>query len=218
MPTRSQLRWTKQNGRRSSAPSPATIRFWWSRQTETPQASFGSGLCSMYSRNEAPVYRALKRNQTSTPMAAGRTTSAQSCHSVAQLSRKPCGSAVEPDVTERRFDRSPRIARTISSLPLRSAIRMVAEFMPLVDCSSFLRSEGGMSSTDRYTSVLSPTEMKMVELFKVTRDIQTPRYGTQDEAAWGTLATSGTERSSPACSRVTWIKLSAAFDSALSLR
>src|SRR5450755_3627112 len=72
---------------------------------------------------------------------------------------------------DRRLDGKPRIARTISSLPLRSAIRMVAELMPLVDCSSFLRNAGGTSFTERYTSVLFPTEIKMVELFNVTRDM-----------------------------------------------
>src|SRR5579864_9604704 len=75
---------------------------------------------------------------------------------------------------ERRLEGRPRIARTISSLPLRSAMRMVAELMLLVDCSSFLRRGGGTSSTERNTSVLFPTEMKIVELFKVTRDISNP--------------------------------------------
>ena len=44
------------------------------------------------------------------------------------------------DSFDRKLDGKPRMARTISSLPFRSAIRMVAELMPLVDCSSFLRS------------------------------------------------------------------------------
>jgi len=41
------------------------------------------------------------------------------------------------------------IARAISSLPRRSAIRMVAEFNPFVDFSSFLRNSAGTSFTDR---------------------------------------------------------------------
>src|SRR5215472_13083021 len=108
-------------------------------------------------------------------MAAGRSNSAQSCQRMLQLIRgrgSSCAS-LRRELLKRdfRLDGSPRIARTISSLPFRSAIRMVAELMLLVDCSSFLRSGGGTSFTERKTSVLSPTEMKMVELFTVTRDI-----------------------------------------------
>jgi len=86
-------------------------------------------------------------------MAAGTRNSAQSCHTLAQAigfrSARGASSRSEVDSFERRLEGKPRMARTISSLPLRSAIRMVAELMPLVDCSSFLRSEGGTSATER---------------------------------------------------------------------
>src|SRR5271170_2848309 len=109
-------------------------------------------------------------------MAAGSKNSAQSCHRLDHVTAGFClaggvSSRAAVEIRERRFDGKPRMARTISSLPLRSAIRMVAELMLLVDCSSFLRRGGGTSATDRYTSVLSPTEIKIVELFSVTRDI-----------------------------------------------
>src|SRR5450759_279893 len=74
---------------------------------------------------------------------------------------------------ERTLDGSPRMARTISSRPRRSAIRIVAELMPLVDCSSFFRKRGGTSATDRKIWILSPTEMKIVELLTVRRDMRT---------------------------------------------
>ena len=99
------------------------------------------------------LYLALKSSQTATPMAAGSRNSAQSCHRLAHAmgfrSARGVSSRSEVDSFDRRLDGKPRMARTISSLPLRSAIRMVAELMPLVDCSSFLRSEGGTSATDR---------------------------------------------------------------------
>src|ERR1700727_1249802 len=107
-------------------------------------------------------------------MAAGSRNSAQSCHRPDQVtagfgSGRGVSSRTAVEMRERRFDGKPRMARTISSLPLRSAIKIVAELMPLVDCSSFLRRAGGTSATDLYTSVLLPTEMKIVELFSVTR-------------------------------------------------
>src|SRR5437763_10822462 len=51
---------------------------------------------------------------------------------------------------------------------------MVAELRLLVVCSSFRRSGGGTSSTERYTLVSSPMEMKMVDVFNVTRGIAEP--------------------------------------------
>ena len=44
-----------------------------------------------------------------------------------------------------------RIALAISLRPRRSAIRMVAEFAPLVDFKSRVRNPAGTSSTERYT-------------------------------------------------------------------
>src|SRR5580704_12758939 len=120
-------------------------------------------------------YFRVNNSHAASPTAAGSRISAQSWNKSVQRStaRDSWRASLRSEVVRRdlRPEGSPRMARTISSLPLRSAIRMVAELMPLVDCSSRLRRVGGTSSTERYTSVLLPTEMKMVELFKVTRDM-----------------------------------------------
>ena len=72
-----------------------------------------------------------------------------------------------------------------------------------MDCSSCLRSGGGTSLTERYTSVLLPTEMKIVELFKVTRDMAKACSPTQFDTAAGKSERSATERPFPACSNIT---------------
>src|SRR3981081_1122658 len=144
------------------------------------------------------VYLKVNSSHTATNIAPGRSISAQSCHSKAQrlelrVSRL---ASLRSDVVrrDRRLDGSPRIARTISSLPLRSAIRIVAELIPLVDCSSFFRSAGGTSSTGGEKYVFVPSEMKMVELFKVTRDIRRNPQARVDTASGVSF---------PACSNIT---------------
>src|SRR5579871_6323130 len=122
-------------------------------------------------------YFELNKSQTASPRTPGSMISAHSwAHRIQRFSERASSrDSLRRDVVrrDRSPDGNPRIARTISSLPLRSAMRMVAELMPFVDCSSLFRSEGGTSSTDRYTSVLFPMEIKMVELFNVTRDMAT---------------------------------------------
>ncbi len=154
----------------------------WDGPTGASAAVNDSGRCPAMGKTKwhCVSYLAVNNSQTAKPIAAGRKISAQSCHRVAQRPsvRDSFRASLRNELVnrERRLDGKPRMARTISSLPLRSAIRMVAELIPLVDCSSFLRSGGGTSSTERYTSVLLPTEMKMVELFKVTRDIMSTAF------------------------------------------
>src|ERR1700683_2217889 len=123
------------------------------RGSETVAAPVDEGRRGRPSGERTCGYFALNSSQTAMPMAAGSRNSAQSCHTPAHAMgfRSVAGGSSRNDVDslERRFDGKPRMARTISSLPLRSAIRMVAELIPLVDCSSFLRSEGGTPATDR---------------------------------------------------------------------
>lgn len=57
-----------------------------------------------------------------------------------------------------------RIAREISFRPRRSAIRIVAEFAPLVDLRSRVRSRLGTSSTERYTRSEPRAEMSTVDV------------------------------------------------------
>src|SRR5260370_38131289 len=118
--------------------------------------------------DDVELYLVVNRSQTTRPMAAGSRISAQFRQKIRSRSlARGCGCASlrsDADSRLRKLEGKPRMARTISSFPLRSAIRMVAELMPLVDCSSFLRKGGGTSWTERNTSVRPPTEMKMVEL------------------------------------------------------
>ena len=78
----------------------------------------------------------------------------------------------------------PRNARTSSSLPRLSAIRMVAAFAPPVLSSRRRRKLGGTSRTERYTSVLSPVAMNTVELFVVSFCIPPRAYDIMTQLLW----------------------------------
>ena len=120
----------------------------------------------------------------------------------------------------RRPEGRPFSARRISSRPRRSAIRMVAELKLLVDSSSSLRSRGGTSLTDRYTWVFPPLAMKIVEVFTVTRCINSAPARQAFPLAFS-LADPPRRRfralpSIAAYCNVTSMNPSAAFESALS--
>src|SRR5258708_31937547 len=95
-----------------------------------------AGLPTTY-HPQPTTYLSVKSSQTAKPITAGNKISAQSCHSSTQrlATRVSRLASLRSEVVrrDRRLDGSPRIARTISSLPLRSAIRIVAELIPLVD-------------------------------------------------------------------------------------
>src|SRR5262249_33979580 len=58
-----------------------------------------------------------------------------------------------------------RMARAISRRPRRSAIRIVAELLPLVDFISRDRKPAGTSSTERYTKSAPPVEISTVDVW-----------------------------------------------------
>ena len=149
----------------------------------------------------------MNSSQTARPMAAGSRNSAQSCQirTSGRRSRFLAGFLAQRGTESAiaSWTASPRMARTISSLPLRSAIRMVAELMPLVDCSSRLRSVGGTSVHGAINFRLVSDGNEDGRTFQRDArhgDLQPP---ARIEAASGSFDGFSAELSFPACSNIT---------------